>query len=70
MTEQGQCMLKHTVHRSCQLYVESISKDLQNACVLQISTTVGEWVSMTKELHPSLTSPSGMQSVRCRGVMS
>ncbi|CAI9596744.1 unnamed protein product [Staurois parvus] len=38
-------MLKRTVHRSCQLSAESIAKDLQTACGLQISTTV------CRELH-------------------
>ncbi|CAI9559112.1 unnamed protein product, partial [Staurois parvus] len=33
-------MLKHTVQRSCQLSAESIAKDLQTSCGLQISTTV------------------------------
>ncbi|CAI9563729.1 unnamed protein product, partial [Staurois parvus] len=40
MTERGQQMLKRTVHRSHQLSVESIAKDLQTSCGLQISTTV------------------------------
>ncbi|CAI9603867.1 unnamed protein product, partial [Staurois parvus] len=40
MTEWGQSMLKHTVRRSPQLSVESIVKDLQTSCGLQISTTV------------------------------
>ncbi|CAI9559563.1 unnamed protein product [Staurois parvus] len=39
MTEWGQCMLKRTVRRSHQLSAESIAKDLQTSCVLQISTT-------------------------------
>ncbi|CAI9597196.1 unnamed protein product, partial [Staurois parvus] len=39
MIERGQRMLKRTVRRSCQLSVESIAKDLQTCCVLQISTT-------------------------------
>ncbi|CAI9546470.1 unnamed protein product, partial [Staurois parvus] len=45
MIEQGQCMLKRTVRRSCQLSAESIAKDLQTSCGLQISTTV------CRELH-------------------
>ncbi|CAI9577183.1 unnamed protein product, partial [Staurois parvus] len=45
MTERGQRMLKHTVHRSRQLSAESRAKDLQTSCVLQISTTV------RRELH-------------------
>ncbi|CAI9574211.1 unnamed protein product [Staurois parvus] len=45
MTEQGQCMLKCTVRRSHQLSAESIAKDLQTPCGLQISTTVN------RELH-------------------
>ncbi|CAI9553294.1 unnamed protein product, partial [Staurois parvus] len=32
-------MLKRTVRRSCQLFAESIAKDLQTWCGLQISTT-------------------------------
>ncbi|CAI9617554.1 unnamed protein product, partial [Staurois parvus] len=38
MTEQGQHMLQRTVRRS-QLSAESIAKDLQTLCSLQISTT-------------------------------
>ncbi|CAI9577231.1 unnamed protein product [Staurois parvus] len=39
MTERGQRMLKRTVRRSRQLSAESIAKDLQTWCGLQISTT-------------------------------
>ncbi|CAI9620440.1 unnamed protein product, partial [Staurois parvus] len=39
MTERCQGMLKRTVHRSRQLSAESITKDLQASCGLQISTT-------------------------------
>ncbi|CAI9585259.1 unnamed protein product, partial [Staurois parvus] len=39
-------MLKHTVHRSLQLSAESIAKDLQTSCGLQISTT-----TVLKDLH-------------------
>ncbi|CAI9558934.1 unnamed protein product, partial [Staurois parvus] len=46
MTEWGQRMLKRTVHKSCQLSAESIAKDLQTSCGLQISTT-----KMRRELH-------------------
>ncbi|CAI9562167.1 unnamed protein product, partial [Staurois parvus] len=46
MTERGQCMLKRTVRRSHQLSTESIVKDLQTSCGLQISTT-----TMRRELH-------------------
>ncbi|CAI9620759.1 unnamed protein product, partial [Staurois parvus] len=46
MTEQGQHMLKHTVRRSHQLSAESITKDLQTSCGLQISPT-----TMCRELH-------------------
>ncbi|CAI9558398.1 unnamed protein product [Staurois parvus] len=45
MTEQGQRMLKRTVHLSLQLSAESIAKDLHTPCGLQISTTV------RRELH-------------------
>ncbi|CAI9584162.1 unnamed protein product [Staurois parvus] len=46
MTERGQRMLKHTVRRSGQLSAESIAKDLQTSCGLQISTT-----TVHRELH-------------------
>ncbi|CAI9562416.1 unnamed protein product [Staurois parvus] len=46
MTERGQRMLKRTVHRSGQLSAESIAKDLQTSCGLQISTT-----TVRRELH-------------------
>ncbi|CAI9565359.1 unnamed protein product [Staurois parvus] len=39
-SERGEHMLKRTVFRSCQLYAESIAKDFQTLCGLQISTTV------------------------------
>ncbi|CAI9553470.1 unnamed protein product, partial [Staurois parvus] len=39
MTERGQRMLKRTVHRSRQMSAESIDKDLQISCGVQISTT-------------------------------
>ncbi|CAI9555618.1 unnamed protein product, partial [Staurois parvus] len=39
MTEWDQRMLKHTMRRSRQLSAESIVKDLQTSCGLQISTT-------------------------------
>ncbi|CAI9606653.1 unnamed protein product [Staurois parvus] len=53
MTERGQRMLKRTVRRSHQLSSESIAKDLQTSCGLQISFM--EWVSMVEQLHPSFT---------------
>ncbi|CAI9569855.1 unnamed protein product [Staurois parvus] len=73
MTGRGQRMLKLTVRRSRQLSAESIAKDLQTSCDLQISTTtvcreLHGMVSMAEQLHPSLTSPSAMQSVGCHGV--
>ncbi|CAI9610372.1 unnamed protein product [Staurois parvus] len=43
MTERGQRMLKHPVHRSRQLSAES---DLQTSCGLQIST-----ITVCRELH-------------------
>ncbi|CAI9605758.1 unnamed protein product [Staurois parvus] len=46
MTERGQHMLKRTVHRNLQLFAESIAKDLQTSCGLQISTT-----TVHRELH-------------------
>ncbi|CAI9583371.1 unnamed protein product, partial [Staurois parvus] len=45
-SERGQRMLKCTVHRSHQLSAESIAKDLQTWCGLQISTT-----TVCRELH-------------------
>ncbi|CAI9583606.1 unnamed protein product [Staurois parvus] len=71
MTELGQRMLKCT---SRQLSAESIAKDLQTLCRLQnlgaqqSVESFMEWVSMAEQLHPSLTSPSAMQSVGCSGV--
>ncbi|CAI9614649.1 unnamed protein product [Staurois parvus] len=44
MTERGQHMLKRTLRRSRQLSAESIAKDLQTLCCLQIST-------VHRELH-------------------
>ncbi|CAI9568230.1 unnamed protein product, partial [Staurois parvus] len=46
MTERGQRMLKRTVRRSHQPSAESIAKDLQASCGLQISTT-----TVRRELH-------------------
>ncbi|CAI9568696.1 unnamed protein product, partial [Staurois parvus] len=40
MKERGQRMLKHTVCKSHRMSAESIAKDLQTSCSLQISTTV------------------------------
>ncbi|CAI9551204.1 unnamed protein product, partial [Staurois parvus] len=65
-TEWGQCKLKRTVCRSRSLSAESIAKDLQTSCGLQISFM--EWVSMAEQLYPRLVSPSAMQSFGCSGV--
>ncbi|CAI9540996.1 unnamed protein product, partial [Staurois parvus] len=46
MTGRGQRMLKRTVRRSRQLSAESIAKDLQTWCGLQMSPTTGH-----RELH-------------------
>ncbi|CAI9593837.1 unnamed protein product, partial [Staurois parvus] len=46
MTERGQHILKCTVHRSRQLSAETIAKDLQTSCGLQVSKTI-----VHKELH-------------------
>ncbi|CAI9550120.1 unnamed protein product, partial [Staurois parvus] len=46
MTEWGQHMLKCSVHRSRQMSAESIAKDLQTLCGLQISRT-----TVCRELH-------------------
>ncbi|CAI9542960.1 unnamed protein product [Staurois parvus] len=40
MTEQSRRILKRIVRRSRQLSAESIAKDLQTPCGLQMSTTV------------------------------
>ncbi|CAI9591148.1 unnamed protein product, partial [Staurois parvus] len=45
-SEWGQRMLKRTVRRSHQLSAESIAKELQTLCGLQISTT-----TVHRELH-------------------
>ncbi|CAI9549207.1 unnamed protein product [Staurois parvus] len=75
MTERGQRMLKRTVRKSPQLSAESIAKDLQTLCGLmkhvaqqQCVESFMEKVSMAEQLHPNLTSPSAMKSVRCSGV--
>ncbi|CAI9573663.1 unnamed protein product [Staurois parvus] len=46
MTERGQLILQCTMHRSHQLPVETIAKDLQTSCGLQISTP-----TICRELH-------------------
>ncbi|CAI9562086.1 unnamed protein product [Staurois parvus] len=46
MTEQGQSMLNRTVRKRHQLSAESIAKDLQISCGLQISIT-----AVRRELH-------------------
>jgi len=61
------------VRRSRQLSAESIAADLQTLCGLQISsrTVRRELHGMGLHgelLHPSLTSPNILQSVRCSGV--
>ncbi|CAI9562107.1 unnamed protein product, partial [Staurois parvus] len=45
-SEQGHCTLKCKVHRSHQLSAESIAKDLQTSCGLQISIP-----TVHRELH-------------------
>ncbi|CAI9571061.1 unnamed protein product [Staurois parvus] len=66
MTEHGQCMLKRTVLRSRQLSAESIAKDLQTLCGLQISTT-----TVCRELYGmgfhgrAATSCSNMSAHQC-----
>ncbi|CAI9535491.1 unnamed protein product, partial [Staurois parvus] len=46
MTEQGQCMLKHTVAEVTELSAESIAKDLQTSCGLQRASWNGfPWLS-------------------------
>ncbi|CAI9606106.1 unnamed protein product [Staurois parvus] len=68
MAQRGQCMLKCKVHRSLQLSTESIAKDLQTSCGLQISTTV------CRKLHgmgfhgQTAAVQSAVHSVRCSCV--
>ncbi|CAI9543924.1 unnamed protein product [Staurois parvus] len=73
MTERGQRMLKHAVCRSRQLSAESIAKNLQTSMAFRLAQqqcveNFMERVCMVEQQHPSLTSPSAMQSVRCSGV--
>ncbi|CAI9550070.1 unnamed protein product, partial [Staurois parvus] len=61
-------MLKRTVRIRLQLFADSIAKHLQTSCGLrlaqqQCADNFMEWVSMAKQLHPNLTSPSAMQSI-------
>ncbi|CAI9601744.1 unnamed protein product, partial [Staurois parvus] len=63
-------MLQHTVRRRCQLSRESIAKSSKLHVAFRLAQQQSvesfmEWVSMAEQLHPSLTSPSAMQSVRC-----
>ncbi|CAI9601581.1 unnamed protein product, partial [Staurois parvus] len=73
MTERGQHMLNHTVCR--------VSNCLQSQYLMSFKLCVAfrlaqqqcvesfmELVFMAEQLHPSLTSPSAMQSIRCGGV--
>ncbi|CAI9564583.1 unnamed protein product, partial [Staurois parvus] len=65
MTEWVKHMLKHTVHRGCQLSVESIAIKTSKFYVAfrlaqQCIESFMEWVSVAEQLHPSLTSPSAM----------
>ncbi|CAI9561136.1 unnamed protein product [Staurois parvus] len=46
MTDRGRYLLKRTVRRSHQLSAESIAKNLQTSCGLQINTT-----TVRRELH-------------------
>ncbi|CAI9609385.1 unnamed protein product, partial [Staurois parvus] len=66
MTEGSVQAEAHSARRSRQLSAESIGKDLQIWCGLQPQQYVGfmEWVSMTEQLYPSLTSPSAMAKSR------
>ncbi|CAI9566440.1 unnamed protein product [Staurois parvus] len=63
MTEWGQRMLKCTVCKSHQLSV-GVAFRLAQQCIESFM----EWVSMAKQLHPSLTSLSAMQSIGSGGV--
>ncbi|CAI9575809.1 unnamed protein product, partial [Staurois parvus] len=56
MKERGQRMLKSTA--------QVANFRLSQQCV----ESFVEWVSMAEQLHPSLTSPSAMQSVSCSGL--
>ncbi|CAI9562986.1 unnamed protein product, partial [Staurois parvus] len=72
LTEWGQHMLKRTVRRCCQLSAESIAKDLQTLCRLQISTTVHrELQGMGFHGRAAVSKPYITKcnaNVRCSGV--
>ncbi|CAI9567634.1 unnamed protein product [Staurois parvus] len=66
MTERGQRMLKRTMRSSCQLSAESIAKDLQTWCGLQINTIIEsfmEWVYMANNFIQALH-----QQVQCKAL--
>uniref|UniRef100_A0AAR2KQA3 Cystic fibrosis transmembrane conductance regulator n=1 Tax=Pygocentrus nattereri TaxID=42514 RepID=A0AAR2KQA3_PYGNA len=48
--------------------LKQLAKQVQTTALKNSVESFMEWVSMTKQLHPSLTSPSTMQSVECSGV--
>ncbi|CAI9579181.1 unnamed protein product, partial [Staurois parvus] len=70
MTEWGQCMLKCAKDTNCLQSQKLKTSKLHVVFRLaqQRVESFMEWVSMSKQLHPSLTSPSAMQSVECSGV--
>ena len=64
MTERDQWMLIRIMRRGRQLSAESTATLAQEQCVESFM----ELVSMVELLHPSHTSASAMQNIRCSGV--
>ena len=69
MTERGQRMLRRILCRGCFLLSQSLqTSKLHVVFRLAQEQSFMEWVSMAKQLHPSHTSASAMQSDGCSGV--
>ncbi|CAI9582089.1 unnamed protein product [Staurois parvus] len=71
--ENDRVGLAHAQCASHQLSAESIAKDLQTSCGLQIRKItvcreLHKWVYMAEQLHPGPTSLIAMQSVGCSGI--
>lgn len=65
-------MLRHMVHKSCQCPTDSFTEEFQTSSDINISTKTGglfmESISMAKQLHTRLTSPSTMASIEWSDV--
>ncbi|CAI9550260.1 unnamed protein product [Staurois parvus] len=68
MTERGQRMLKRTVRRSRQMSAESIAKDLQTWCGLQMSTTTVRRDSWNGFPWPSSCIQALHHQVQCKAL--